>query len=510
MSQGSLLEIFKNTIDKIKLYYVKIFEAIDQMLFNAIRDVDSKKYEHINDIKKNEHFVEINWIESAIEDVGKLFEICDNVYYIKDSLDEIVNTITSEDVLNRVRISMSRSYFEDMDRMIYTIRSIEVTIEKLFGEISRAAASIYSSTSLDLNDLKMKYIVTDRSSLSTKILMGIIENFDKSDPDIRELLEIVKNKIFNINETKDTILTDIKSREVAHPIQSMGLTFDLIESSEEIKDVSDDNNIIVNKTFPLTGKYITYDLDALSKGTGETFIYGLNHKIIERLDTIREKDLPIIDTNAENKSAKSSLLSGIPKVIMPDKTVNGLFTTINHGLTYNKMINTNGDEEINGDDFKYICAGPKPRIDVINGCISEYIMENIDTNIDERMTKYEKSMEEINYPFVSNLANFLYKEFQTITELEKKDSNINPDKAYYRAATAVLKDYLKSSLNILELSKDHDKESKIWVMTTSHSLGLNIMKYVKKLHNKSRDNITTALLPLEENIPPIPFKLFKQ
>ena len=255
----------------------------------------------------------------------------------------------------------------------------------------------------------------------------------------------------------------------------MGLTFGIIGTPTEKSQRSPNSAIVINKTLTNGAKAVVYELDnLLSPRPGESQAYGLNHKIIERLDTIKQ-----VDVVTSTKPVITIPTQSQPKEIL--QTVDG-------GITYTEY------KIPDSASYKNIGAGPKLRLDIMNAYMSKIILAHaVDASrIEDLITRYEKYISENNYPFVSKLSTFL-------VENDEK-------KACVRTLEDCWRDY-SSGKNI---TGPIEKEAKLWIMMTGYGIAAKVERIVRRLRVKNKSSIEQALSDktFEDTIPNIPFKLF--
>lgn len=504
----------KEIVDNIKLFFTRTSEIVDSILLRSLQIVDVNGYQFVKDkLDKLPDILEnVNVITDSKQSIYLNFDIFDNFYNLTSDIAKVLSIVTNNKTLDHARMTMSLSYFNELSNKVSNIKFIHKKISSLVNNLITLIVdeTDFNQSENNLDALYSEFSKTIRSHYSYLLLIEILVKLSKMDIDVDKFVELIKNNIFDVNDSPSKIAEDIKSRSNFHPIQAMGLTFGLVPYSSATDKIAfdgeaannlniNDNKIVSSSEVPssiiaidktLPGKAVIYDLDALLTPTSENSSYGINHKIIERLNTIRE--------------VSKKPYSNTPKIQIPDEGVKNIIQTIDGGLTFKECGTKNPNL------FRNIGAGPKLRLDEINRHISIIVQSNVNDNTN-LLAEYEKFSESFKFPFINRLAKNLIHSSSDIGEEKKsnvKKSNI--DKIVFSALSVTLRDYWLEFITGKITGFDIDRESSIWIAWLTFTLSPKISRSLKNIGNR-RNKIETLEPILEEiidPIPTIPFKLY--
>lgn len=491
-----IIPLANDILEEIRRYFDLTKRIIDPELSKVLRDINISGYEFMqNKVRELPSEIEKITVVDFVSDPIN-FDIFDSLFNAFITANSILKLIAGEQTQNKAKQRMSQSYFEDLSIRVAEVnairRGIYKNIEKLISII------VEESAVTDLDVLYKKFVsVQNRSYFSYRLLVVLLTKLANSGTEVSKLTEHIKDNVFGLADSSEKIAQDLAERSKYHSIQAMGLTFGLI-SGEQVNRT--DDAISIDLTMP-TGKAIKYDLDALLEPSTETTAYGLNHKIITRLNTIRETDKApgeITPLNAQSKDlAPDSNDSKNPQIVIPADP-KSIIQTIDGGLTYAKVIDVPDVAK-----YKNCGAGPKLRIDEINGCIQTIMMSQIEEPA-KLLASYQKKVESFKYPFASRLA----KNIVSRREQKMPETTSRIDRVIFNALFDTFTDYWREFVQHLTLYGAVDDEANPWVLSIITPLTPKVSRIVKKVKSNKLEDLENALEDIADGIPMVPIKIF--
>ena len=534
---SSVLEIANSALKLIREYFelTKVLTK-DNILDRALRDINISGYEFMqNALRELPGEIEKVGIVELLKDPVN-FDVFDSLFRVMSDANKLLKLIAGEQTRNRAKQTMSQSYFDDLSINVEELNALR---KKIYREVEKLISAIvgdYKIVEKDSTAIAHSSLMPDNATLETlyknfikvpvrsyfsyRLLVVLLTKLADSDLDISKLTEYVKDNVFGVID-RDSVFADLAERAKYHPIQSMGLTFGLVAGEEAKKT---DSDLVIDLTMP-AGNAIKYDLDALLEPSTETTASGLNHKIITRLNTIKEVD--------------KSPSAGDAKIVVLDDP-KSVIQTIDGGLTFAKC--ETGERATNM--YKYCGAGPKLRVDAINKCIQDIVMTRVQDPT-KLLADYEQKSESFKFPFASRLVRYIVIEQEQkaaeaklarsleldlqgkpllskgqtaswgpLPLAESRPERIDApprekvDSVIFNALFNTLSEYCKEFAGDLITYPDIEDEANAWILTLLVSLTPKVSRIVKKNKSGKVADLENALEEIADGIPMVPFKIF--
>lgn len=416
--------------------WISALENYTQALKNYVDIIDewakksrpSSRKIYQNAISESEDVLKSDFSIPESKNGEKVAEAAFNIFYklerLREELDKGANVALDPVLLNESTHRMSRSYSDDIEnktRELISVRTKVAETEKLCGnELSyNLAPKIIKEDPQKIYDI---YSAASKQGLQSTIsstLFSIILKKWRENKNIESIIEDSKDKSLNIKvETSENISSDIESRKKMHPLQAMGITFNLYFSNKDnTTESNDQSKILINATLPQADTVVRYNIEplidikeALKFGSLANTLTGLNYRVINRLKTITERRL---SKNKEETPIKISI---------NDKE-EGISRTIDNGITYQKA---KTDFE---DKYKSIGAGPKYRVERIGELLNDALMKSDDEDTPKTIKDPEKLLKNyddqvddvVSYISIDELVQTLIQKFgEAYEELKPK------------------------------------------------------------------------------------------
>lgn len=424
-----ILDKWINALDNYAQALKNYVDIIDEWAKKS-RPSSRKLYQ--NAISESEDVLKSDFSIPNSKNGEKVAEAAFNIFYklerLREELDKGTNVALDPVLLNESTHRMSRSYSDDIEnktRDLISVRTKVAETEKICGnELSHELApKIIKEDPQKIYDI---YSAASKQGLQSTIsstLFSIILKKWRENKNIDSIIENSKDKSLNIKvDTSENISSDIESRKKMHPLQAMGITFNLYFSNDnnmtKSTESNDQSKILINATLPQTNTVVRYNIEplidikeALKFGSLANTLTGLNYRVINRLKTITERR---ISKNKEETPIKIS--------IDEDKE-EGISRTIDNGITYQKA-------KIDFEDkYKSIGAGPKHRVERIGELLNDALMKSDDEDTPKTIKDPEKLLKNYDdqvdsvasYISIDELVQTLIQKFgETYEELKPK------------------------------------------------------------------------------------------
>lgn len=558
---SSKLITISEILKYIKSYFTRTKKIIDPVLTRAIQAININGYEYIkrtvDEIERE--LSNITIVEIARDGIESLnFDLFDQLFNLTSKTNRVLKLIAGSETQEKAKQTMSQTYFSELSGSIDMANEAK---RKIYAEVDNLISLVVNNytpvieDSKNIDDIYNRFVKSkERSYFSYRLLVGILIKLSDNNINIDKLTEYIKDNVFGITETPEKIINDMTSRAQyidektsrsipIHPIQSMGLMYSLInakkiEKKEQVNIRTDDKDknknerhnfikggegipkdselnegrmklvrslsddvIIIDKT--LQGKVVEYDLETMLSPSSETTSYGINHKIITRLNTIKEVD--------------KSLDDSIPSIKVPDFPKK-IIQTIDGGLTYSELDLKSGTNNISGTNtcelYKNIGAGPRLRLDKINDCYNNIAISQIGNQevLTKLLTEYEKATDSFKFAFNTRLSKHIIEEREMEKQLPasqqkepKTKSKLVIDKLVVNALFKTFTNYWKEFVEHKVIYLAVEDEMNSWILSNMVTLIPKISRLIKKI---SSEKLEKELEEVNDTIPMVPFKIF--
>jgi len=316
---------------------------------------------------------------------GRIVSALDEAYNEVHMLGVAAANIMSSGIKQSVSISMSETYESKLRDKI-------AKAQKLIGELknimSNAADQLSVGFVVSAQSIKELESAYGASSKSPPVIRYVINSIKLAPVELRyRLMEQLKEEsLGGTMDTKEMLEKIAGERERFHPVQSMGISFDLYKTNETNR-ARPENAVVVDNTLPramfsiVYNMYplIDYDIATSYEGQLSMLNTGLNKKLINRLRTIYSTKFIV-------ESQRKSTGVSVPKdvFVKPDE----VWETLDAGFTFAKMTNLS-ETHTRDINYSHVACGPHRRV------INYY--ENLDAGIFSRKDDSGAT------PFITNI-----------------------------------------------------------------------------------------------------------
>lgn len=292
-----------------------------------------------------------------------------NIFLILNKLEKaqaLINTIfvviLDFSILSKSSIHMSQTYVENLSIQQHQLQDIQRHTYEIFKQIElilpQCCETLLSNTPKSLYMDFYKY----NSPLVCKLYMLVLTKWESEGKAVQQYIEHLKDKQYGLTEdVQNNINQSILSRQHLHPLQQMGITFSLQVGSTINNPI---DSIVIDMTLPNTTTKITYNLTQLLTIQGFNSKIGINHHLIQSLNTIKQEPIKY----------SHKIIPQISQPLVPIQ----ICRTMDQGLTYNQLTPPNLNNIIL---YKNIGAGPRLRLTHQSTIIEKNLQQSSDTII---------------------------------------------------------------------------------------------------------------------------------